>query len=80
MEAGCSYRGRQFVVKEKHAAVIEMVENANGLGTVTTNPLNAKLNPICHLLAFFVAHRILHVSRIRINDPSSAGRFGAPTQ
>jgi hypothetical protein len=27
------------------------------------NPLNAELNPICHLLG---AHHILHVSRIRV--------------
>jgi len=26
------------------------------------NPLNAELNPICHLLAL-LAHHILHVSR-----------------
>jgi len=26
------------------------------------NPLNAKLNPICPLLALFGAHHILHVS------------------
>ena len=25
------------------------------------NPLNAKLNPICHLLALLGAHHILHV-------------------
>ena len=31
------------------------------------NPLNAKLNPTCHLLALLGAHRILHVSRIRVN-------------
>jgi len=31
------------------------------------NPLNAELNPICHLLAFFGAHHILHISRIRVN-------------
>ena len=30
------------------------------------NPLNAELNPICHLLAFLRAHHILHVSRIRV--------------
>ena len=30
------------------------------------NTLNAKLNPICHLLALLGAHPILHVSRIRI--------------
>ena len=31
------------------------------------NPLNAKLNPICHLLALLGAHHILHVSKIRVN-------------
>jgi hypothetical protein len=31
------------------------------------NPLNAKLNPISHLLALLGAHHILHVSRIRVN-------------
>ena len=30
------------------------------------NPLNAELNPICHLLAFLGAHHILHISRIRV--------------
>jgi hypothetical protein len=30
------------------------------------SPLNAKLNPICHLLALLGAHHILHVSRIRV--------------
>jgi len=34
----------------------------------TLNPLNAELNPICHLLALLGAHQILHVSRIRVND------------
>jgi len=29
------------------------------------NPLNAGLNPICHLLALLRAHHIIHVSRIR---------------
>ena len=32
------------------------------------NPLNAELNPICHLLALLVAHLILHVSRIKVNE------------
>jgi hypothetical protein len=31
------------------------------------NPLNAQLNPICHLLALLGTHHILHVSRIRVN-------------
>jgi hypothetical protein len=30
------------------------------------SPLNAKLNPICHLLVLIGAHPILHVSRIRV--------------
>ena len=30
------------------------------------NPLNAELNPICHLLALIGAHHILHVSRVRV--------------
>jgi len=31
------------------------------------NPLNAQLNPICHLLALLGFHNFLHVSRIRVN-------------
>jgi len=34
---------------------------------MAVNPLNAELNPICHLLALLGAHHILHVSRIRVN-------------
>jgi hypothetical protein len=30
------------------------------------NPLNAELNPICHLLALLGAHHILHVSGVRV--------------
>ena len=30
------------------------------------NPLNAELNPICHMLALLGAHHILHVGRIRV--------------
>jgi len=33
---------------------------------LSINPLNAELNPICHLLALLGAHHILHVSRIRV--------------
>jgi hypothetical protein len=31
------------------------------------NPLKAKLNPICHLLALLGSHNTVHVSRIRVN-------------
>jgi len=40
----------------------------------TFNPLNAKLNPICHLLALLGAHHILHVSRIRVKLLSIVGQ------
>jgi hypothetical protein len=40
------------------------------------NPLNAELNPICHLLALLVAHHIFHVSGLMVKyhlfvEPSS---------
>ena len=33
------------------------------------NPLNAELNPICHLLALLGPHPILHIGRIKVNRP-----------
>jgi hypothetical protein len=38
------------------------------------NPLNAELNPICHLLALLRAHQILHVSRIRVKEDAITNR------
>ena len=35
--------------------------------SIFLNPLNAELNPICHLLALLETHHTLHVSRIRVN-------------
>ena len=32
------------------------------------NPLNTKLNPICHLLALLGTHHILHVSSMRVSN------------
>jgi hypothetical protein len=34
---------------------------------ITHNPVNAELNPICHLLPLLGAHPILYVSRICVN-------------
>jgi len=36
--------------------------------TLTFNPLNHELNPICYLLALLGAHHFLHVSRIRVKS------------
>jgi len=35
---------------------------------ISVNPLNAELNPICHLLALLGVHHFLHVSRIRVKS------------
>jgi hypothetical protein len=42
------------------------------------NPSNAKLNPICHLLALLGARHILHVSRIRVNTTENSRGSSAP--
>ena len=36
---------------------------------ITPNPLNAELNPICHLLAILGTHHILHFSGIKVSFP-----------
>jgi hypothetical protein len=36
------------------------------IGRTVLNPLNAELNPICHLLALLGAHPVFCVSRIRV--------------
>jgi hypothetical protein len=49
-------------------SVIDVCKNINNNQSDLSrfNPLNAELNPICHLLALLGAHHILHVSRIRV--------------
>ena len=52
------------------AYTLDRAANGTGYGKFVIkwiNPLNAKLNSICHLLALLGAHHILHVSRIRVN-------------
>jgi hypothetical protein len=44
------------------------------------NPLNAELNPICHLLVLLGAHHILHVSRIRVNTGYQAQQLLGATK
>ena len=46
---------------------LKKISPANVRIPVFLNPLNAELNPICHLLVLLGAHHILHVSRIRVN-------------
>ena len=35
---------------------------------IAINPLNAELNPICHLLALLGVYHFLHISRIRVKS------------
>ena len=37
------------------------------------NPLNAELNPICHLHALLGAHHIFHVSGLRVKEIGLVG-------
>jgi hypothetical protein len=46
---------------------IKILKSKYSVYFITINPLNAKLNPICHLLALLGAHPILHISRVRVN-------------
>jgi hypothetical protein len=39
------------------------------------NPLNAELNPICHLLALLGAHHILQAGRVRVITKNVGGTF-----
>jgi hypothetical protein len=48
-----------------HVATFSLITNFMHL---FINPLNAELNPICHLLALLGAHPILHISRIKVKN------------
>jgi hypothetical protein len=61
-----------YLLKKKWVQVlpVHIMKSYTGSGVITAiilNPLNAELNPICHLLALLGAHLILHVNRIRVN-------------
>ena len=75
-------------IKESDASSFGWCTNANIINVTLTkyvlrpfNPLNAKLNPICYLLAL-LAHHFLHVSRIRVKSLTlrllMSYTFGAP--
>ena len=53
---------KKINVCQLHNTVIQIPEKYR----IFFNPLNAKLNPICHLLALLGAHHIHHVSRVRV--------------
>jgi hypothetical protein len=57
-----------FLVFKNH--MTDSFSQVAGFSIVFFSPLNATLNPICHMLALLGAHHILYVSRIRVNDYS----------
>jgi hypothetical protein len=66
----CSYRGvmEQNVTKSGHLKQSQRVLlDAEGTVPNAINPLNAELNPICHLLALLEGETIVVVSRLRVN-------------
>jgi hypothetical protein len=65
-----------MLLKSVKALNLTLKSLALAYSPVRVNPLNAGLNPICHLLALLGAHPIFHVSRIRVKvsviEPSDA--------
>ena len=54
-----------FIISSK------LITEFHHYGETQFNPLNAELNPICHLLALLGVHHFLHVSRIRVKRGQS---------
>ena len=64
------YRTHRFSLSSQilpFITFLSQIPPVHALSSWFLNPLNAKLNTICHLLALLGAHHILHVSRIRVN-------------
>ena len=62
----------QVCVASTHSTSVASCLLINWLLTYLINPLNAELNPICHLLALVWTHHIVHVSGIRVNPYEEA--------
>ena len=63
--------GGLFVSYSSNASIRWLLQHVTAL---IINPLNAELNPICHLLAL-LAHHIIHISRIRVKLPTYRCRY-----
>jgi hypothetical protein len=53
-------------ILKKKLFPVNCIETKFDADFLLLNPLNAELNPICHLLALLGSHHFLHVSRIRV--------------
>jgi len=69
-------KGMEYLVSRKVRKIVVFITQlweiifsplkCTSFSTVSINPLNTELNPICYLLALLGAHHFLHVSRIRV--------------
>jgi hypothetical protein len=69
MDSLCTITGKSFMYrrKSKCPTMFNFRQVRKGNAVMLFNSLNAKLNPICHVLALLEAHHILHVSGVRVN-------------
>ena len=58
-----------FVVKCRLIVAVRWLKESRAIyAKEDVNPLNAELNPICHLLVLLGAHHIFHVSGLRVKN------------
>jgi len=57
-----------LIIRLNIKTVKQQVKSACYVMHYMINPLNAELNPICHLLALLEVRHILHVSRVRVKS------------
>ena len=62
------FRSNQTVIRELAACASLKLQYWCQLKYIVINPLNAELNPICHLLALLGVHHFFHVSMIRVKS------------
>ena len=57
-----------FIEKPVDKIQVSLNSDRNNGCFTHINPLNAELNPTCHVLALLEAHHIIHISGLRVND------------
>ena len=69
--------GRNLLILEEPPASYTSVRTEKKENAVFWhfNPLNAELNPTCHLLALLGAHHIFHVSGLRVKQRRTVGSY-----
>ena len=70
MEKKKSLIPKQIQTPDRPACSTSLIQNKVQAFVVLINPLNAKLNPICHLLALLGRATIVVVSRLRVKRTS----------